>query len=388
MPNRNFLLFAVALVFFQACKVSRTTQQTTDPSGDTATVIVPVDTVITVRVQDSVALNVHRVVPDTITIAGVGDIMMGTNFPKDHYLPPNNGRHLFAEVDSILRAAEVTFGNLEGVILDEGGSPKNCKNPKLCFLFRTPEAFVENLVNAGFTVMSTANNHAGDFGEEGRMNTMKVLDSVGIAHAGLLSKPHAMFKVKGMRYGFAAFAPNNGTVSIHDLEGATDIVSELDSLNDIVIVSFHGGAEGKKYQHVTRETEYFYGEDRGNIYEFAHALIDAGADIVFGHGPHVTRAIELYKRRFIAYSLGNFCTFARFNLKGENGIAPIIKIHTDHRGAFLKGMIIPVVQEGQGGPKIDPEGRAIRKIRELTEKDFPEAPLTIEETGIITYIDD
>ena len=162
----------------------------------------------------------------------------------------------------------------------------------------------------------------------------------------------------------------------------------LDSLNDIVIVSFHGGAEGKKYQHVTRKTEYFYGENRGNIYAFAHALIDAGADVVFGHGPHVTRAIEVYKERFISYSLGNFCTFARFNLQGENGIAPIMKLYTDHQGRFLKGRIIPVLQEGQGGPKIDPEGRAILKIRELTEKDFPETPLTIEETGIITYIDD
>ena len=314
--------------------------------------------------------------------------MMGTNFPEDHYLPPHNGRHLFAEVDSILRSTQVTFGNLEGVILNEGGSPKNCKNPKLCYLFRTPEVFVENLVQAGFTVMSTANNHAGDFGEEGRINTMKVLDSVGIAHAGLLNKPQAMFKVKGMRYGFAAFAPNNGTVSIHDIEGAAAIVAGLDSLNDIVIVSYHGGAEGKKYQRVTRETEYFYGENRGNIYAFAHALIDAGADVVFGHGPHVTRAIEVYKERFISYSLGNFCTFARFNLKGENGIAPIIKLYIDHQGRFLKGRIIPVLQEGQGGPKIDPEGRAILKNRELTEKDFPEAPLTIEETGIITYIDD
>ena len=60
----------------------------------------------------------------------------------------------------------------------------------------------------------------------------------------------------------------------------------------------------KKYQHVTREREYFYGENRGNVYEFSHAMIDAGADMIFGHGPHVARAIEVYKNRFYCLQLG------------------------------------------------------------------------------------
>ena len=115
-----------------------------------------------------------------------------------------------------------------------------------------------------------------------------------------------------MKYGFAAFAPNNGTVSIHDLDEARRLVSQLDSVSDVVIVSFHGGAEGSKHQHVPRRNEIFYGEDRGNVYDFAHSMIDAGADIVFGHGPHVTRAVDIYKNRFIIYSLGNFCTYGPF----------------------------------------------------------------------------
>ena len=71
------------------------------------------------------------------------------------------------------------------------------------------------------------------------------------------------------------------------LEGAIEIVKKLDSICDIVIVSFHGGAEGAQFQNVPRTNEIFYGENRGDVYKFSHTLIDAGADIVFGHGPHV-----------------------------------------------------------------------------------------------------
>ncbi len=337
--------------------------------------------------DEEVELKATRVYKDTLSIIGVGDIMMGTNFPEERYLPGNNGRHLWADVRDTLRQADVTFGNLEGVILDEGGDQKECKNPKVCYLFRTPTSYLENLVEAGFDVMSLANNHAGDFGDPGRQHTMASLDSLDIAYAGLLSQPYVTFKRGKMKFGMAAFAPNRGTVSIHDLDRARSIVSHLDSIADVVIVSFHGGAEGSKYEHVPRKTETFYGENRGDVYAFSHALIDAGADVVFGHGPHVTRALDLYKGRIISYSLGNFCTYGRFNLRGVNGIAPILKVYTNHEGEFLKGEIIPIHQPGAGGPKIDPAKRVIKKIQELTKKDFPEINLMIDDSGFINYID-
>ena len=121
---------------------------------------------------------------------------------------------------------------------------------------------------------------------------------------------------------------------------------------DIVIVSFHGGAEGADFQHVPKTNEMFHGENRGDVYNFAHTMIDNGADVVFGHGPHVTRAIEVYKDRFISYSLGNFCTYGRFNLAGPNGLAPIVKINVDTSGRFLSGRIIPVYQTMAGRSKI------------------------------------
>ncbi len=375
---------------FHACKVAkRTTSQDPKPTVDSVAVVLPepptIDSVALV-VQDSVEIGIHRLLKDTVAIIGVGDIMMGTNYPSEDYLPPAGGKHLFDSVSAVLQNADITFGNLEGVILDSGGQPKSCRNPKTCYLFRTPNSYIAHLVNAGFDVVSVANNHAGDFGDEGRASTAHVLDSVAIEFAGFDSKPYAIFLKEGMKYGFAAFAPNNGTISIHDQNQAREIIQHLDSVADIVIVSFHGGAEGGKYQNVTRKNEFFYGEDRGNVYQFAHNVIDWGADIVFGHGPHVTRAIDIYKNRFITYSLGNFCTYARFNLRGPNGIAPIIKVLTTSSGEFISGVITPVVLAGRGVPWIDSKKRAISKIQELNAEDFPELKINIDANGIITYL--
>lgn len=318
-----------------------------------------------------------------VSIIGVGDIMLGTNYPSASYLPPNDGKALLSSVADILRDADVTFGNLEGVILDKGGSVKRCSDPSKCYAFRTPEKYALSLKYAGFDVVSVANNHVGDFGQKGRKNTLAFLKKQGIEAAGQTIQPTAIFKKNGITYALAAFAPNRGTVDLRNIKKAKQIVSDLAKRSDIVIVSFHGGAEGAKHQHVTRKMEKFYGENRGNVYEFAHAVIDAGADLVFGHGPHVTRAVELYKDRFIAYSLGNFCTYARFNLRGPNGIAPIIKVNVDKQGRFQTAEVTSTRQLGRGGVSLDPKGRAFATLKRLTQADFPETLLVFAKNGMI-----
>jgi hypothetical protein len=321
---------------------------------------------------------------ELISIIGVGDMMLGSNYPDKTGLPPDEGKQLLMPVNEILKNADITFGNLEGVVLNSGGKVKKCSNPKICYAFRMPEFLIDNLLTAGFDAVSIANNHVGDFGQEGRDNTLKILDDKKIAAAGLLSRPVCTFEKNGVKYGLAAFAPNSGTVNIRDIEAAKKIVSELAEKTDIVIVSFHGGAEGRNHQHVSKKTEMFYGEDRGNVYAFAHAVVDAGADVVFGHGPHVTRAVELYKNRLIAYSLGNFCTYGGFNLKNENGLAPILKVIMNKSGEFVKAEITPIKQPGRGGVVIDEEKKIIKIIKALTEKDFPETPLHISDEGVMT----
>jgi poly-gamma-glutamate capsule biosynthesis protein CapA/YwtB (metallophosphatase superfamily) len=320
----------------------------------------------------------------TLQIIGVGDMMFGTNFPSAGHLPPNEGKNLISEVDSILQSADLTFGNLEGVVLDEGGQVKKCSDPSVCYAFRMPEKLVEDVLKqGGFDVVSIANNHVGDFGNEGRENGQKFLKSIDIEFAGLTSCPYTIFEKEGIKYGFAAFAPNSGTMDIRDIKTAEAIVKKLNDSCDIVIVSFHGGAEGRSKQHVTRKTETFYGENRGNVYAFSHAMIDAGADIIFGHGPHVTRAMEVYKDRFIAYSLGNFCTYDRFSLRAESGLAPIVNLKVDNEGKFISGQITPIIQLGRGGVTLDKQKRVIPIIQNLNKTDIPEGIIEITDSGEI-----
>ncbi len=328
-------------------------------------------------------------VPDTSApplrqyrIAGVGDIMLGTNYPSSAYLPPNDGAALLSEVRDELSRADITFGNLEGTLFDQGGRPKSCKDSSVCYIFRTPARYVRHLVDAGFDVLSLANNHSGDFGPEGREQTKRTLHQAGIAYVGLIGTDEtAVLERAGKRWGFCAFAPNSGTCDLRDLARAQQIVRELKTRADFVVVSFHGGAEGAAHQRVPRKTEYFHGENRGDVYAFAHAVIDAGADLVLGHGPHVTRALELYKDRLIAYSLGNFCTYGRFSLAGPAGIAPLLVVDLDEQGRFHSGYIVATYQQKHHGPKRDPQNRVIQVLQNLTRADFPDTPLDILPNG-------
>lgn len=321
-----------------------------------------------------------------VSIIGVGDIMLGTHYPSAAYLPPNDGKTILDSVKTYLADADVTFGNLEGTFVDEGGDVKKCKNPNICYAFKMPTRYVRYLVEAGFDVLSIANNHVGDFGESGRRTTASTLKQAGLNFAGLLAYPTTVLERDGLKYGMCAFSPNTGTLDIKDIPAAAKIVAELSTRCDIVIVSFHGGAEGSKMTHVTRKTEIFLGENRGNVYAFSHAMIDAGADIVFGHGPHVTRAVESYKGRFIAYSMGNFCTYGRFNLAGINGIAPIVKVYTTKKGEFLKAKIISTRQKGEGIPVVDPANRVFMEMKKLTQTDFPDTPLRFTEENEIVPV--
>jgi hypothetical protein len=321
---------------------------------------------------------------DSFSVIGVGDIMLGTDYPSAVYLPPNQDCYpLLENVKAVLQDADITFGNLEGTMAGTKGKPKYCKDTTQCYVFRMPQHFIQCLMDCGFDVVSTANNHSNDFGESGRLETMRVLKEAGMHFAGYLEQPYTIFEKNCLKIGFCAFAPNKGTSDSKNYNHVRRIVSYLDSTCNIVIVSIHTGAEGAKYQHLPKTDEVFLGHNRGNIYEFAHMAVDAGADIVFGHGPHVTRAIELYNKRFIAYSLGNFSTYGRFNLRGPNGIAPIVKVNVDPKGEFLSGKIFPVQQVGEGITLIDLQKKAIHKIIELTTIDFPDSQLYISANGYI-----
>jgi poly-gamma-glutamate capsule biosynthesis protein CapA/YwtB (metallophosphatase superfamily) len=315
-----------------------------------------------------------------ITVAAVGDIMMGSDFPSP-ILPADEGKHLFAEVKEHLEA-DVVFGNLEGPLCEGGYTGKNTRSGR-SYAFRTPPKFGRNLLDAGFTCMSLANNHARDFGSMGVNSTMEVLDSLGIEHSGPVGDI-AGLTVKELDIGLIAFSTYGSSYNILNESRAYGAIRSLSDSFDILIVSFHAGTEGTKALHTSNTFEYLYGEPRGNVIEFAHRAIDHGADLVLGHGPHVPRGMELYKERLIAYSLGNFVAYGRFSLKGATGKSLILRATLNEDGSFVNGKIIPIDIKRPGIPHVDPEHYTIDLIQNLSNEDFKENAPVIDEEGNIT----
>jgi poly-gamma-glutamate capsule biosynthesis protein CapA/YwtB (metallophosphatase superfamily) len=315
-----------------------------------------------------------------MSITAVGDIMMGTTFPEP-VLPPHDGAGIFDAVKSDFGASDIVFGNLEGPLIDNGKTSKCRKNSTMCFAFSTPTRYAKYLKEAGFTILNLANNHSLDFGDDGMTSTVVALDALSIRS--VAGGKIANLDVKGKKVALVGFSfSSTPPYSINDVDAARNIVGDLKASNDIVIVSFHGGAEGKAALKMPDAVEYFAGEKRGNCIEFSRTMVDAGADLVLGHGPHVLRPMELYKNKLIVYSLGNFLTYGRFNIAEENGISMILKADISlDTGNFANGKIIPVRLANKGIPQPDIDGNAINLIRELSAKDIGGVDLIITAEG-------
>ncbi len=337
----------------------------------------------------SVAMPVLAVAPEPppvrISIAAVGDVMLGTDYP-DNRLPPDDGAGQLSAVAAVFQAADITFANLEGTLLDGGQPAKQCRDNGRCYVFRSPARYATHLEAAGIDVVSLANNHARDFGEEGRSGTMAALDAVGIQHSGR-EGDIARWQVKGKSVAMIAFAPYWGSHQMLDLDAAREKVSQLAEENDLLLVSFHGGAEGADKLHVPFAPETYYGEQRGDVVAFSRAMVDAGADVVIGHGPHVPRALELYQGRLIAYSLGNFATYRGVNIRGVNGLAPILTVVVDGEGAFVSGKVVSARQYRPYGPQLDDSHEAASLMSQLSSQDFPGGGVRIADDGTIGRMD-
>ncbi|HUL22560.1 MAG TPA: CapA family protein [Thermodesulfobacteriota bacterium] len=307
--------------------------------------------------------------PSVITVAAVGDIMMGTDYPSSK-LPKKDGMFLFEEAKGILRKADIVFGNLEGPFY-EGDFPVKQIKDKEAYVFRTPPRYVKNLVDAGFNVVSLANNHAGDFGDKGMSSTKKVLAAAGMKYSSKAGEV-AEFEINGLKLGVAAFSFGPPPRSIVYPEQALGEIDLLSKKYDLLILSVHGGKEGGTALRTNNEFEYYLDEPRGNLVQFAHEAIERGADLVLVHGPHVPRALEIYEERLIAYSLGNFCTYRGMNLDKEKGYAPLLWVELGRNGEFVRGKIFSFIQTPPGGPKRDEGEKAWALIKRLSQEDFPQ----------------
>lgn len=315
----------------------------------------------------------------SLNLVMVGDIMMATTYP-DPRLPANQGKDIFKDVTAVLSDADVTMGNLEGVLLEGGTCTKQLVKGR-SYAFRTPPDYCQRLVDAGFDFMNFANNHINDFGAEGIKSTIETLEEYGLAYGGPYARVGSL-EVKGRSIAVVSFAFSPNCNSVLEIAKAQRLVAAQARDHDITIVSMHAGGEGAKYLHTVNENEYFLGGPRGNVVAFAHAVIDSGADLVWGHGPHVPRALELYQDRLIAYSLGNFFTWG-FNLDDERGYAPILRATVDSTGVFLGGQIISTLQRSLQYPTLDTLHRAAKLMKRLANEDFPMTAPDMTDDGIL-----
>ncbi|MFI5161686.1 MAG: CapA family protein [Sphingobacteriales bacterium] len=364
-------LRSLLIIFVATCIILGGCQESVpkNPNIQIKNIPIKADTIVKVKTHD------------TITIAAVGDMMLGTSYPDNSKLPPDSAKSSFGAAISYFKGSDVIFGNLEGALYDSGKPATYKKNLKVAFLFRTPTYYGKVFKDAGFNLVSLANNHSTDFGVKGCESTAATLDKYGIHYAGLQTCPTVVFEKYGIKYGFCAFAPNANTMPLLEMKQASDTIKALKQRCNVLIVSFHGGAEGAAYEHVPFKMESFLGAKRGNVHAFTHKAIDAGADIVLGNGPHVSRALEKYKGRLIAYSLGNFCTYKSVSVAGVCGMAPLLKVKLSKKGEFISAQIISFTQSHQEGLSLDTLYHAAKRIKLLTEKDFPGSGLNISDNG-------
>jgi Bacterial capsule synthesis protein PGA_cap len=315
----------------------------------------------------------------TFTLSAVGDTIVAAA-PS---VPPNGGKGFFDDVRAAL-TADLQMGNLEEPITNDTGVSKcGADLGQSCFAFRAPPSYVRALKEAGFSLMNLANNHALDFGEAGHQQTEATLTAAGIKYTG----PPGMITtttVKGITVAVVGFAPYPWANSLTDIPAAVDLVKKAKSQATIVIVQAHVGAEGSDKTHVRPGTEYFLGENRGDSIAFGHAVVDAGADIVIMHGPHVMRGMEFYQGHLIAYSMGNFAGYHALSTSGVLGISGVLRVTLDRDGHFVAGKLVATEMVAPGVPRMDPDHRAWSQMRSLSRSDFPSTGAKIGTDGAIT----
>lgn len=314
--------------------------------------------------------------PRTITIAAVGDTMVGSVFPSRAAMPPEDGRRVFERVKQLWQGADIVLGNFEGTVSSETASARALGANSYRFLM--PLESLSIYKEAGFNILNIANNHAMDAGLPAREATLAGMNEAGLAHGGSLDQPSTIFCTQGLKIGFIGTAPHMNCFPL-DAQLVGLRVKELKETEGcaLVIVSMHAGAEGEKALHVPKAKEMYLGADRGDVYAFAHAVIDAGADLVIGHGPHVPRGMEVYCGRLIAYSLGNFATYGAFNLKGVSGLGLVLEVVLLEDGT-LKGLRIHSTRQDKGTEgwslgipvESDPEEGARKLVEKLSREDF------------------
>jgi poly-gamma-glutamate capsule biosynthesis protein CapA/YwtB (metallophosphatase superfamily) len=291
-----------------------------------------------------------------------GDIVLGNSFVVEN-IPKDWEERYFMGVRSTLKSADLLIGNLEQALTEHKATSKNTGSGR-AFAFRSPPHYADLLFQEGFKILNIANNHAYDFGETGFKDTYNHLHQAGIAVAGIKNTT-AKVSLQGLNLAVLGFTYSNRFNTIFDLEDDAELVRKAKADGSYVIATFHAGAEGSPAIWHDDEEEEFLGENRGNTVAFSRAMIDAGADIVVGHGPHVLRAVECYKGKPIIYSLGNYVGVGGLSAKNFAAVSALLDISVSPDGGLQTINLLPLRFNEQKLPQIDPQEYGTRLVNYL-----------------------
>ena len=299
----------------------------------------------------------------TVTITWVGDMTFGML----NSWPPAGPGSLLDNVRQYLHSG-LTVGNLESVL---GDLPVTKCSPGEtdCYQFEAPPYTAGDLRHDGFAAVNVANNHTMDAGLPGEASTDAALRAGHLLWAGRPGQITYLTR-SGIRIALLGFAPWPYDADALDIPAAAALVRTAKRHARLVIVMEHLGGEGPDYRHVKPGEEYFLGQDRGNSIAFTHAMIDAGADLVMGSGPHVLRGMQWYHRHLIAYSLGNFSGYNTLGLDEFTSVSGILHVTLTASGGFVRGSVTPLRLVAPGIPERDPAGQAIGFVNTLSQEDF------------------
>jgi hypothetical protein len=356
----------------------------------------------------------RRPARQAVRLAFVGDINLGTSTLPGG-VPPDSGRAFLAGARQFLEA-DMVVGNLEGVLADSGTSTKCAAgrtdgpltgdstatvrrrrrrppplarppvSPPGCYAFLTPTHLAPRLREAGFTHLGLANNHAHDYGIEGRSSTERTLTALGLRWYG----PLGHIAVDTLRrgdsvavVGLIGFATYPHSYDLLDIPRSVAVVDSVRRMVDLLVVTFHGGSEGLNATRVGPGPEFLGKEPRGDLRAWAHAVIEAGADVVVGHGPHVLRGMEWHRGRLIAYSLGNFATYRGFSLSGPLGVTGVLRLELGTDGGMTGARLVPMHQEPRRGPEPDEAAVAVALVNQLSAEDFGADAVRLDADGTL-----
>lgn len=307
-----------------------------------------------------------------VVIQAAGDLMLGGRWEQQ--VARNDYFHPFEKIAAELKKSDITLVNLEAPLTDRGSEYTDKK-----YRFRIKPQAAAALKQAGITTVTLANNHSMDYGAVGLFDTLQQLDKAGIGYVGAgenlaAARRPLIYDIRGTKVallGYSLTLPQEfwagekraGTAPLLEKLVKEDITLARKQAS-IVLVTAHWGEEG-----TTRLREY---QPR-----LARIMIDAGADAVIGHHPHILQGVETYKRGIIFYSLGNFAfahkskiadrtLLVRLRFEGNKRTAELLPVNILHREVGFQ----PTLLTGEKGDEV------VERVKQL-----PPGTVTIRKEG-------